>query len=412
MLRASCVKPTVSTVALSKTESRLIVITINCPPLHKAMSTVNEHLENTNQLANPKRGRHEVDADDEQQQTDQAEIKSLLLALSSKIDIMNTTMAGNDDRLNTKMDKLETALTTKIQEVKNDMEVRIQTVSTAFEQRLVDSELTTRQICAENIAKCENVLNMRDDELQAYHESRLDRLVRLALEKDLVISGVPLESNDDPYAIIGDICGALNCDLKSGDFVSIFRLKSGKSNANNKRSQPIVARIQDDWVKREVLTAYFRKKDLNLTDIGFKLRSHIYINERLTSTNRAIFNRAAEAKKSAIIHRFYSRRGLVYIQRGANSKPSIVQHISDLESLFPWQRSNANFDRGYRPAPDPSRSKQSSTPSTVNEQNGPSVLGSATTAPNPTSNDNTVQLMPNNFDNVVMSTVNPTQAAG
>lgn len=91
---------------------------------------------------------------------------------------------------------------------------------------------------------------------------------------------------------------------------------------------------------------------------------------------------------------------MVYIQRGANSQPSVVQHISDLESLFPLKRSNVNFDRGQRPAPDPSRSNHSPIPSNVNKQNGPFGSGSATTAPNVTSNDNTVQLVPNNFDNV------------
>lgn len=192
-----------------------------------------------------------------------------------------------------------------------------------------------KQLCADNAKKSEIALTDSVDTLRAQHESRLDRLERLALEKDLVISGVPLESNDEPFAIVGDICGALNSDLKSGDFVSAFRLRSSTENGKNRRSKPIVVRVQDDWVKQSLLTAYFKKKNLNLTDIGFKFPARIYINERLTPANRAIFNRAAEAKKSDVIVRFYTRKGLVYIQRHANAKPIAVEQLSDLDRLLP-----------------------------------------------------------------------------
>lgn len=366
-------------------------------------SAVQQQIDNLNQLA--KRGRHEMDTDDDQQnQVDQSEIKKLLLRLTSKVETMNTAMTNNDVRLNVKIDKLESALNTKIEEVKKDMEIRIQTVVSDFDQRLSKSELSMRQMCAENVTKSENVLSVRVNELRAYHENRLDRLERLSLEKDLVISGVPLENNDDPFAILGDICSALNCNLKSGDFASAFRLKSGKTNANNKRSLPIVARIQDDWVKQELLTAYFKKKNLNLTDIGFKFPARIYINERLTSTNRAIFNRAAEAKKSGIIHRFFTRRGLVYVQRAVNSQPATVQHISDLESLFALQHGKANNNGGHNSTSNMSKSNHLSTPSTANEPSTTAAANITSPAPNATPNDINNQLKPPNSDHSAMDT--------
>lgn len=107
-------------------------------------------------------------------------------------------------------------------------------------------------------------MNQRVDEHRAINESRLDRLERISLEKDLIISGVPLENNDDPFIILGDICNAINCNLKQEDFVSAYRLSSNKTDYSNKRILPIVVRIQHDWVKNEFLTAYFRKKNQTL----------------------------------------------------------------------------------------------------------------------------------------------------
>lgn len=280
-----------------------------------------------------KRGRKDLDGDDESA-TSNGEIKSILLSLTDKIDTMNVTMSGNDARLNSKIDSLECALTAKIADVKKEMETRIQTVATDINLRLDNSMSTTKQ---------------RVDELQAIHESRLDRLERVSLEKDLVISGVPVESKDEPFAILGDICKALNCDLQQGDFASAFRLRSNRANSESKRSLPIVVRINFDWVKEELLRAYFQKKNLNLTDLGFKTPSRIFINERLTSKNREIFNRAAEAKKSNLIQRFFTRRGLVYVQHDVDSQPSSVLHISDLDTLLPADRPRIPRTR-YAPA--------------------------------------------------------------
>lgn len=291
---------------------------------------IKQLVDGTKQLA--KRGRNVYE--DDSSTSAQSEIKGLLLALSAKMDTINETMCGNDVRLNAKIDNLEVAMSNKIQVAKDDMEKRIQTLSTNVDTRLENAVLDSQSKCYENTSK----VAVRVDELQAYHESRLDRLERLSLDKDLIISGVPLENDDNPFAIVGDICGALNCNLKQGDFISVFRLGNRGANSKNKRTLPIVARVHDEWCKNELLATYFKKKNLNLTDIGFKTPARIFINERLTASNREIFNRAAEAKKSNLIHRFFTRRGLVFVQRDENSNPMCIPHFSDLDVVFPLNR--------------------------------------------------------------------------
>lgn len=277
-------------------------------------------------------------------------------------------MTGNDNRLNARIDGLESVLSTKTQQVKSDMEGRIEAVKEDINQRLQESEQAARR--SETVKNSESNFNGRLIQLQALNESRLDRLERFSLDKDLVILGVP-ESHDDPDAIIGEICGALNCDLRPGDFVTAFRLRGGTPVAKNNRSPPIVARLQDDWVKQNFLTAYFRKKNLNLEDIGFKFPARIYINERLTSTNRAIFNRAAQAKKLSYIFRFYTRKGLVYVQRDANSRPLCIENLAGLDKFFPDQcHTDAST---LRPPPDMSKTNHNQNQPAVPKPGGPTI---------------------------------------
>lgn len=278
-----------------------------------------------------KRNRKELDDTDDEVLN--CEIMTMLTSLSNKIDTLNSTMSDNNTRINDKIDILEVSLSNRIKEVKDEVELRILSISEDFGLRLEKSAMEMKEICDNEVSTAFTGLTERLDDMQAYNESRLDRLERFSLEKDLVISGVPLENRDEPIAIVGDICGALNCELKQGDFVSAFRLKS--RHYNSKTKPPIVVKVQDEWVKQQLLTAYFKKNNLNLTDIGFKTPARIIINERLTTTNRAIFNRAAEAKKNNYVYRYYTRRGLVHIQRSENTKPSCIFHISELSHLFP-----------------------------------------------------------------------------
>lgn len=226
-----------------------------------------QQVEYSSQLA--KRGRDEFDADETQQRDDHSEIKNLLLSLTTKIDTMNNSIAENDDRLNVKIHKLNTSLNAKIVEIKNEMEMRIEAVAKDFDRRLGSFEMTTRQMCVNDVTEIVNAVNVRLVELESKHESKFDRFERQSLEKYLVISGVPLENNDNPIATIGDICGALNCNLRQDDFVTAFRLTSKNPIAKAKRTLPIIVKVQDDWVKQELLNAYFKKKNLNLTDIGW-----------------------------------------------------------------------------------------------------------------------------------------------
>lgn len=97
----------------------------------------------------------------------------------------------------------------------------------------------------------------------------------------------------------------------------------------------IIVRVYDNYVKQELLSSYFKRKNLNLKDIGFKTSARIFINESLTKSNRDVFNLASAAKKANHIVKLFTRNGMVHVQRQDNAKPIRIEHISDLEQILP-----------------------------------------------------------------------------
>lgn len=286
----------------------------------------------------PKRNRPDDDDSEDIHLTKDGDIKTLLLSLSSKMDSLCGTMTDVDNRLNVRMDGLESSLSKLVGDVKEDMEKKLSSFSADIDKRFHDVIASTNQKCEETAAQVSSDLLNRVDEMRALYEFKLDKLERNSLDKELIITGITMEQNDSPLSVVGDIVHALNCNLRERDFTAAFRLK--RNGAASNRPIPIVVRVYDNNVKQELLSCYFKRKNLNLKDIGFKTSARIFINESLTKLNREIFNLASEAKKANHVVKLFTRNGRVYVQRNANDKPICIQHISDLEQFLP-----PTFDR-------------------------------------------------------------------
>lgn len=286
-------------------------------------------------LNHPKRGRSDEDDDTS---TDDCEIKDMLRSLSKKMDSLSDAMSDVDNRLNVKIDGLESSLCKKIDAVKVDVDKRLVDMSADVDRRLNDAVLQSNRKCEDTATIVSTAVSQQLDEIRAIHELRLDKLERSSLDKELIITGVPMESNDDPWSVLGDICKAINCNLNERDFTAVFRLKS--KNGNSNRSVPIVIKVYDNFAKQQLLSCYFKRMSLNLKDIGFQTSARIFINESLTKSNREIFNLAAEAKKSNKIVKLFTRNGLVHVQRSENDKPICIYHINELQQLLPQSTSN------------------------------------------------------------------------
>lgn len=246
-----------------------------------------------------KLGRSEIDDADDILTEEGPEIKNLLQSLALKMDSLSDTMNMMDKRLNDKMDNVEWKFCSMIQNVHAELDTKLESLSTDIDRRILESSNTITQNCEVMSNNVRGDVNNRIDELYMRQNSRLDTLERIALEKELIVSGIPLEPNE-PFAILGDICIALNCNLNERDVADAYRLKSNANTGSN-RSVPIIIKFYEVWAKREMLLSYFKKKNLSLSDIGFHNSARIYVNEHLTQQNRNIFNLASEAKRVKVI---------------------------------------------------------------------------------------------------------------
>lgn len=307
-----------------------------------------------------------------------SELKELMLSLSTKMDTLNSAMTDVDSRLNAKIDTLESSLSNIIHVVRQDVESQLSLLSASVDHRFVEAAATSERQCNEFASNLSKEMYTRIDECRAVHDFRLDNLERLSLEKELIISGVPVEHNDNPLGILGDICKALNCDLTQRDFMAVYRLRNNKTNGSNARSVQILVKVYDNWVKQALMSAYFKKGNLNLKDIGFQTAARIYINESLTKSNREIFNLASSAKKDNLIAKFFTRNGLIHVQRDVKVRPIIVHHINELEQMLPLSYEKSVDKHRRSNGHSAISSKQSSVTNASSfstKSNGPNVEG-------------------------------------
>lgn len=272
-------------------------------------------------------------------------VETLLLGLSEKMDGLSTQMTENvnsvreiDAKLTTKIDNLELMLSDKVNAVKAEAASRLEKFSEAVDSRFQDITRKINYLQADNEDKITEVTNIAVAEWKLQTESRLAKMERLSLSNELVITGVPMSQGENPTDIVGDIVQVLNCDLKPNDFLSIYRVPSKRNERNrsigNVAITPIIIRFYFEDAKQHFMSSYFKKKGLNLADIGFKTSSRIYINESLTKLNREIFNSAAQAKRLQKLHKYFTRRGLVYVQMASDSSATCIESVGKLNELI------------------------------------------------------------------------------
>lgn len=287
-----------------------------------------------------KRGRIELD-DDEGSSSD---VISLLNQLNSKMDVLTVTVSGNsvaikdiDVRLTTKIDNLESSVAERINKVQLEVESRILDFTTDINQRVNNIVADTQSSCQENAMAIQTTTSKLVD-LQYDNESRFNKLERDLLRNELIVTGVPAAYGEVIMDIIGDIIAALQCNLHREDVIAAYRLpqskaKSGKLH-NERLSSPIVLKLGSDWAKQQLLSSYFKMKNLSIGDIGYQSKSRIYVNESLTIHGRAIFKAASDAKKSKLITKCYTRNGIVHIQINDEGRIFRINDIDQLNAII------------------------------------------------------------------------------
>ena len=140
---------------------------------------------------------------------------------------------------------------------------------------------------------------------------RFERMERSTRDFEVVISGLPDNSNSGLLQTIKSVADAINVPFSQSHVASALRLRH-----TNAKFKPLVIRFTSTFTRDEWIAKKRAKKDLRASEIVPSWPdSLIYINERSTASERSSL---LEAKKLAKDYNFkfvWMKRGIIYLRK-------------------------------------------------------------------------------------------------
>lgn len=254
----------------------------------------------------------------------------LLKALSSLSKDITDTINTKQSEVITAMNGMRDGLMEYVNTVKQELNDKIVSLKT----EVMPEVQSLNKVAVDRIIEAEKLIPAV--------ESRLDKLERQALAKEIVITGIPCQNRENLVELVNSICKAVGFQ-SSNDIENCFRIPSkGKRLADT----PIIVKFWSMNVKHCFMEGYYKKQNLNLQDIGFNTaQRRIFINESLTPKNREIFAIAQRMKRERKISLARTRSGLVFITLNGRSSPMCIVDKEQLLSVTEQSQESVNMER-------------------------------------------------------------------
>lgn len=271
--------------------------------------------------------------------------------------------------------ELQEIINKKMQETVDDNKSNIQSLEVSIDKKLdslagyVDSKI--EGVRTEFMATIKDFSDGFNGKIQKFSEDvedRIDYLERQSKLCDVVVKNVPYRSDENMRDLVYDLCDAVA-------FKNVNAIKSAfRMSKQETKSNPIVMKFYDKQDKREFMSAYFRNQKLNLSDLGFKTKMRIVINEALTQKNSEIFKKAMQLKFNKVFASVSTRNGFVFYRLDQKSQPCKIPSLSSLNA-FCSTGANANNNKSeYQPQKEKDVPNQTSQPSQGNEDSDQSMV--------------------------------------
>lgn len=155
------------------------------------------------------------------------------------------------------------------------------------------------------------------------------------LSKNLIISGIPINDNEDLKKVLKDIALKLNIVLINKNIKKIIRLKSNKQ-GNTLNPPPILVSFHEVKIKQDLLDGYFQRiKDKNYITTGqinLQPDTRIYLNIQLPRLLQQVHSRIIELKKDRLIESFIVKPAAIKVKRGGNWH--FIRSAEDINKLI------------------------------------------------------------------------------
>ncbi|KAJ8721116.1 hypothetical protein PYW08_006581 [Mythimna loreyi] len=195
-------------------------------------------------------------------------LRSEVNALRDELRQFRDEFSGLDDKMNKCCNRMDT-LEERVKEIEENMD-------SSGSPRLVQLE--------ETIGELQQQLNEREQE---------------SLMNDVQLSGVVESSGENSAQLIGTLALKLGIRLEEQDIVFAKRVgnvRRDHTEGEKLRPRIIVVRLSRRAVRDDLLSAVRVRRNLTTADIGVPgTPRRIYLNERLTKTNRQLFYNTRQA---------------------------------------------------------------------------------------------------------------------
>jgi prefoldin subunit 5 len=234
----------------------------------------------------------------------------------------------------------------------HDLEARIDRNTnsvTSITQRLnnMDSRLEEAEAQKEHHTDVSQVL-----ELQATIEqlkSELNDKEQNSLMNDLEISGLPEQQHENTVHMVKLIAAKMGVTIDDRDVVEAWRAGPRRLSAAAPaapapplRARPLVVRCARRSVRDALLAAARVRRSLKTRDLGLTGDVSIYINERLTRTNRCPFGKAKEIAKRLQWKYVWSYNGRILVRKAVGLNAHQISCEDDLNGVFSIDSTNRN----------------------------------------------------------------------
>lgn len=206
--------------------------------------------------------------------------------------------------------RLEDSLQTQMDKLRSD-------IGSEFEKIREESNKTTTQL----------VNSIGDSKAECM--AAVDRSMRA---NDLVVSGVPFVSGEDLEKYFVIWCRSLGYADNNIPHVDIRRLAKGTPSSGT--TYLILVQFAITVQRNEFFARYLRSPKLSLTDIGFTTNRRIFVNENLSIAARELRAKALQMKKREQLMAVYTKFGILYVKKSANSQEKPIFSENDLQSLL------------------------------------------------------------------------------
>lgn len=198
-----------------------------------------------------------------------------------------------------------------------------------LEQKFEENVPQNVDTLEDTISALREELNTRDQEL---------------LLNDIDIAGVPETTEVNLVHFVKVLATKLGTELQDGDIVHVERVGPVQRNmreidnsgtAMPPRPRNIILRLARRTTRDQLISAARVRRVITTTDLELQgAPRRIYINERLTRTNRQLFGRAREAARHAHYKYVWTREGRIFTRKEDGRTVERVRSEKDLTKIF------------------------------------------------------------------------------